>query len=222
MSGWPRFVAIVQRDLLAEWRAREIVVGMLVMALLTLLVFNFAFDLAGAQRAASGAGAFWVAVVFATLLGLTRAVALERQEGAWEGLLLTPVDRSVIFLAKLVSMLLFVSLVELVALVVMATLFALPVFRPGVLFVTFLGTVGLCTLGTLFAVMTANVRAREVLLPALLFPLSVPVVIGAVRATTLELSGVGDEAGPWKSLLAGFAVLFFGIGALTFGATVEE
>lgn len=114
--------------------------------------------------------AFWVAVVFATLLGLGRAAALERQDGAWEGLVLAPVERPVIYVAKLSSMLLFVALVEVVALVVMAALFGLPVFRPGVLVVLVLGTVGLCALGTLFSVMTAQAKAREVLLPALLFP----------------------------------------------------
>jgi heme exporter protein B len=219
---WGQLLAILQRDLLSEWRAREVVVGMLVMALLTLLVFNFAFDLTGAQRAASGSGAFWVAVVFATLLGFGRATALERQEGAWEGLLLAPVERWLIFVAKLLSMLLFVAVVEAVALVVMAALFDLPVFRGGVLLVLALGTLGLCTLGTLFSVMTAQAKAREVLLPALLFPLAIPVVIGAVRAMMLELSGFAADAGPWKSLLAGFTVLFLALSILTFGVVTEE
>lgn len=222
MSAWSQFTAIVKRDLLLEWRARELVLGMLVMTLLTLLIFNFAFDLSGVQRAASGSGALWVAIVFATLLGWGRAVALDRQEGAWEGLLLSPVERPVIFIAKLVSMLVFVTIVELVALLVLAVLFALPVLQPGVLVVVVLGTLGLCTLGTLFAAMTANVRSREVLLPALLFPLAVPVVIGAVRATTLELNGFTGDAAPWKSLLGGFAALFFALGALTFGSVTEE
>jgi len=222
MSTWSQFIAIVKRDLLLEWRARELVIGMLVMALLTLLIFNFAFDLSGVQRAASGSGALWVAIVFTTLLGLGRAVALDRQEGAWEGLLLSPVERPLIFIAKLVSMLFFVTVVEFVALLVLAVLFALPVLRPGVLAVVGLGTLGLCALGTLFAAMTANVRSRDVLLPALLFPLAVPVVIGAVRATTLELNGFTADAAPWKSLLGGFAVLFLALGALTFGSVTEE
>ncbi|MCS7255578.1 MAG: heme exporter protein CcmB [Thermomicrobium sp.] len=219
---WGQLLAILYRDLLSEWRAREVVIGMLVMALLTLLVFNFAFDLTGAQRAASGSGAFWVAVVFATLLGLGRMTARERQDGAWEGLVLAPVERSVIYVAKLLSMVLFVAIVELVALVVLAALFDLPVFRSGVLVVLALGTVGLCALGTLFSVMTAQAKAREVLLPALLFPLAIPVVIGGVRAMMLELSGAGAEAAPWKSLLGGIAVLFAALSVLTFGVVVEE
>lgn len=219
---WGQLLAILYRDLLSEWRAREVVVGMLVMALLTLLIFNFAFDLTGAQRAASGSGAFWVAVVFATLLGLGRAATLERQDGAWEGLVLAPVERPVIYVAKLASMLLFVALVEVVSLVVMAALFGLPVFRPGVLVALVFGTVGLCALGTLFSVMTAQAKAREVLLPALLFPLAIPVVIGGVRAMMLELSGFSSEAAPWKSLLAGFAVLFLSLSILTFGVVTEE
>ncbi len=222
MKAIQQLWAIVRRDILVEWRAREVIVGMLVMSLLTILVFNFAFDLTGAQRAPSGAGALWVAIVFAAMLGLSRMAAQERQEGSWEGLLLSPVDRQLIYLGKLLSMMLFVSLVELVALVVMAALYALPVFQPAVLTVLGLGTLGLCALGTLFAAMTASLRTREVLLPALVFPLAIPIVIGAVRAMTLALTGANEEIGPWRSLLGGFAVLFCALGALTYGSVTEE
>ncbi|MCS7050392.1 MAG: heme exporter protein CcmB, partial [Thermomicrobium sp.] len=138
------------------------------------------------------------------------------------GLLLSPVSRRVIFAARFLTMLLFVAVVAILGLVVMAALFALPVFRFGILTTVILGIVGLCTLGTLFSVMTAQARGRQVLLPALLFPLAVPVVIGAVRATTLELAGFSDESGPWKQLLAGFALLYIGIGFATFTTVAEE
>jgi heme exporter protein B len=214
--------AIVRKDLLLELRAREQVIGMAVFALLTLVTFNFAFDLTGVDRAASGSGALWVAIIFAGLLGMGRAAAIDRQQGAWEGLLLSPADRGTIFLGKLASALLFIGIVEALALAIFAALFSLPVLRPMVLLVVGLGTVGFGTLGTLFSVMAATTRAREVMLPVLLFPLALPVVISAVRATTLLLTDRQAEAGPWISLLLGFDVLFLGISYLVFGHAVEE
>lgn len=195
---------------------------MLVFALLTLVTFNFAFDLTGVDRGASGSGALWITVIFAGLLGLGRSAAIDRQQGAWEGLLLAPADRGTLFLGKLASALLFIGIVEVLALVVFAALFALPVLRPMVVLVVVLGTLGFSTLGTLFSVMAATTRAREVLLPVLLFPLALPVVISAVRATTLLLTGREGEVDPWISLLAGFDALFLGIAYVVFGHAVEE
>lgn len=222
MTAARQIYAIVRKDLLLELRAREQVIGMAVFALLTLVTFNFAFDLTGVDRAASGSGALWVAIIFAGLLGIGRAAAIDRQQGAWEGLLLSPADRGTIFLGKLTSALLFIGIVEALALAVFAALFSLPVLQPMVLLVVGLGTVGFGTLGTLFSVMAATTRAREVLLPVLLFPLALPVVISAVRATTLLLTDRQAEVGPWISLLMGFDVLFLGISYLIFGHAVEE
>lgn len=222
MTAAQQIYAIVRKDLLLELRAREQVIGMAVFALLTLVTFNFAFDLTGVDRAASGSGALWVAIIFAGLLGIGRAAAIDRQQGAWEGLLLSPADRGTIFLGKLTSALLFIGIVEALALAVFAALFSLPVLQPMVLLVVGLGTVGFGTLGTLFSVMAATTRAREVLLPVLLFPLALPVVISAVRATTLLLTDRQAEVGPWISLLLGFDVLFLGISYLIFGHAVEE
>uniref|UniRef100_A0A831WY81 Cytochrome C biogenesis protein n=1 Tax=Thermorudis peleae TaxID=1382356 RepID=A0A831WY81_9BACT len=222
MTAARQIYAIVRKDLLLELRAREQVTGMAVFALLTLVTFNFAFDLTGADRAASGSGALWVAIIFAGLLGMGRAAAIDRQQGAWEGVLLSPVDRGTIFLGKLASALLFIGIVEALAMAVFAALFSLPVLHPMVLLVVCLGTVGFGTLGTLFSVMAATTRAREVMLPVLLFPLSLPIVISAVRATTLLLTDRQAEVGPWISLLLGFDVLFLGISYIVFGHAVEE
>lgn len=222
MTAARQIYAIVRKDLLLELRAREQVIGMAVFALLTLVTFNFAFDLTSVDRAASGSGALWVAIIFAGLLGMGRAAAIDRQQGAWEGLLLSPADRGTIFLGKLASALLFIGIVEALALAVFAALFSLPVLQPMVLLVIGLGTVGFGTLGTLFSVMAATTRAREVMLPVLLFPLALPVVISAVRATTLLLTDRQSEVGPWISLLLGFDVLFLGISYIVFGHAVEE
>lgn len=213
--------AIVWKDVLTELRGRELFIGMFVFALLTIVTFNFAFDLTGADRAPSGAGSLWVAFSFAGMLGLGRAVALERDRGSFDGLLLCPVDPSVIFLGKFIGNLLFITVVEIVAVPVFGALFALPVIRAGLLLVLLLGTIGFAAVGTLLSVMAASTRAREVMLPVLLFPLVLPVVIATVRGTTIVLSGRG-ELTPWLNLLAAFDVLFTAIAFLVFGKVVEE
>ena len=103
---------IVRKDILTELRSRELFGGMLVFSLLTIITFNFAFDLTGIERAPSGAGALWVAFSFAGMLGLGRSVALERDRGSFDGLLLCPVDRGVLYLGKLAGNVLFIVVVE--------------------------------------------------------------------------------------------------------------
>ncbi len=222
MSALGQVAAIVWKDLVIEIRSKEIVVGTFVFALLTVIAFNFAFDLTGVNKAPAGAGALWVAFDFAGMLGLGRAVALERERGSLDGLLLCPVDRGVIYLGKLAGNLIFIGLVELVTVPVFGALFALPVLRPLLLLTLLLGTLGFAAVGTLFAVMAATTRAREIMLPVLLLPVVMPVVIATVRATSLIFSGATRDVGAWLNLLGGFDVLFLGIAYLVFDRVVEE
>jgi len=221
-SALRQLAAVVRKDVVLEWRGRELVSGMVLFAVLALLTFNFAFDLTGVNRAVAGAGALWVALIFASLLGLGRSASVERMHGAWEGVLLSPIDRGTLFIAKLVSSLLFLGLVDAVVLVLFAGLFGVPVLRLPVLGIVALGTIGLALLGTLLSPMAATTRAREVLLPVMLFPLAVPVVIAAVRATVLVLTEQPRDAWAWTQLLAGFDLLFLGVGYLIFGAAAED
>ncbi|HEU5422547.1 MAG TPA: heme exporter protein CcmB [Nitrolancea sp.] len=222
MNALGKIGTLVWKDLLTELRGKELFLGMFVFAVLTIVTFNFAFDLTGVAKAPSGAGALWVAFSFAGMLGLGRAVALERDRGSFDGLLLCPVDRGVIYLGKLVGNLIFIGLVEIVAVPVFGALFDLPVLRPLLFLVLALGTIGFAAVGTLLAVMAASTRAREVMLPVLLFPLALPVVIATVRATTLVLTNQGDGLLDWINLLIGFDVLFVAIAFLVFDRVVEE
>ena len=222
MKAVGKIGALVWKDVLTELRGKELFLGMFVFAVLTIVTFNFAFDLTGVDRAPSGAGALWVAFSFAGMLGLGRAVALERDRGSFDGLLLCPVDRGVIYLGKLAGNLIFIGLVELVAIPVFGALFNLPVFRPVLFLVLALGTIGFAAVGTLLAVMAASTRAREVMLPVLLFPLALPVVIATVRATTLILTGQTADVMSWNNLLVAFDVLFTAIAFLVFDRVVEE
>jgi heme exporter protein B len=217
-----KIYAIVWKDLLTELRTKELFGGMFVFALLTIITFNFAFDLTGADRAPSGAGALWVAFSFAGMLGLGRAVALERERGSLDGLLLCPVDRGILYLGKLGGNLIFIGLVEVIAIPAFGALFNLPVFQPALLLVLALGTLGFAAVGTLLAVMAASTRARDVMLPVLLFPIALPVVIATVRATTLILTGKTGDLVPWLNLLGAYDVLFLTIAFLVFDRVVEE
>jgi heme exporter protein B len=219
--SWIQFRAIVAKDLRAELRARHIWLGMGFFALLVLVVFNFAFDLRLENTVAVAPGALWVAFVFASVIGLGRTLATELERGRMDRLLLCPVDRQVLFLAKLTGNLLFMGAVELVALPVFAVLYNAPVLTPGILPVALLGTLGVATVGTLLSAVAATTRAREILLPLLVFPLLVPVVIAVVKATQAVISPVANDA-PWLGLLVAFDIIFLSVSALTFQYVVEE
>ncbi|TMD52746.1 MAG: cytochrome C biogenesis protein, partial [Chloroflexi bacterium] len=190
-------------------------------ALLVLVIFNFAFDLRVDNKAAIAPGALWVAFVFASLLGLGRTIAAEREKGLMDRLLLCPVDRKAIYLAKLLGNLLFIGVVELVALPVFAALFNVPLFAGSLLPIVLLGTLGIASVGTLFSAIASATQARELLLPLLIFPLIVPVVIGAVRATGALMVPAVNEP-PWLGLITAFDVIFLSISMLTFEFVIEE
>ena len=213
--------AILWKDIRCELRSKQTWMGMGLFALLVLVIFNFAFDLRVDNKASVAPGALWVAFVFASLLGLGRTIAAEREKGSMDRLLLCPVDRKAIYLAKLLGNLLFIGVVELVALPVYAALFDVPLFASALIPIVLLGTLGVAVIGTLFSAMAAATRARELLLPILVFPLLVPVVIAAVRATATLLAPVANDP-PWLGLIVAFDIIFLSISMLTFSYVIEE
>ena len=213
-------LAILWKDIRCELRSKQTWMGMGMFALLVLVIFNFAFDLRVDNKAAIAPGALWVAFVFASLLGLGRTIAAEREKGLMDRLLLCPVDRKAIYLAKLLGNLLFIGVVEVVALPVFAALFNVPLFGT-LLPIVLLGTLGVAAIGTLFSAMAAATQARELLLPILVFPLIVPVVIGAVRATG-DLMVTSPNQPPWLGLMTAFDVIFLSVSMLTFEFVIKE
>jgi heme exporter protein B len=216
-----QMIAILWKDVRYELRSKQMWTGMGLFALLVLVIFNFAFDLRVDNAAAIAPGALWVAFVFASLLGLGRTIAAEREIGSMDRLLLCPVDRKAIYLAKLLGNMLFIGVVEIVALPIFAALFNVPLFVGALLPIVLLSTLGIAAVGTLFSAMAAATRARELLLPILVFPLIVPIVIGAVRATGTLLAPAVNEP-PWLGLIAAFDVIFLTVSMLTFEYVVEE
>ncbi len=220
MTFLEQVLAILWKDIRCELRSKQTWTGMGLFALLVLVIFNFAFDLRVDNKAAIAPGVLWVAFVFASLLGLGRTIAAEREKGLMDRLLLCPVDRKAIYVAKLVGNLLFIGIVELVALPIFAALFNIPLFGE-LLPIVVLGTLGIAAIGTLFSVIAAATQARELLLPILVFPLIVPVVIAAVRATGNLMTSTVNEP-PWLGLIIAFDVIFLSAAMLTFEFVVEE
>jgi heme exporter protein B len=214
--------ALVWKDILVELRARQFVAAMLAFTLITIVTLNFAFDLIQVDAAANGAGALWTAYFFAGMLGIGRSIAVERDRGTFDGLLLTPVDRGTLFFGKFLATLVAILLIEFVTLIAFTVLYDLPGLDPLVVMVVIAGTVGFVGLGTLFSALASHGRAREVLLPLLLFPLVVPVLIAAVRATTLVFQGERADFWPWFNLLVGFDVLFLTMAWAGFGFVIED
>lgn len=216
-------MAIVGKDILFEVRTKEVLSSVLVFALLVIFIFNFAFEPGSAAINEVAPGILWVAIAFAAVLSLGRAMVVEQDRGCLEGLMLAPVDRSAIYVGKTVASLIFVLIIEAVAYPVFAILFNLPLLVVGMAPIMVLGTIGLVVVGTLFSTIAASTKAREVLLPILFFPVVVPVVIAAVKATGLLIvGGDGSEMQSWVSLLVLFDVIFATVSFLCFEYILEQ
>ncbi len=216
---------LIWKDLLVEARGRETILAGAVFALLVLVIFNFAFDLRVENVAAVAPGVLWVTVTFAGVLSLGRAFARERDRRTLDGLLLAPIDRSALYLAKVATSVASMLVVEIVALPAFIALFNLVVNLPLLILGLVLGTVGLAGVGTLFAAIAAHTRAREVMLPLLLFPIQVPVILATVKSTGAAIRVPGLEApdvGQWLGLLIAFDALFLGLSVLLFDYAIEE
>jgi heme exporter protein B len=214
---------ILHKDLMLELRTREALAGLAVLVLLILLTFTFAFDPAGASAAAPAVQ--WVTFIFAGLMAIQRAFLLERENGAWYGLLLSPIDRGAIFVAKMASNVIVLGIAQLVLLALLALLIGIPVPAAplALVLVNVLGLVGFSALATLFAAISVRVRAREMLLPLLVLPLLVPLVICAVEASRIVMAGgTASSAGPWLRVLATFDVIFSVAGWMIFEQLVQE
>jgi heme exporter protein B len=224
LSGyWRALSAVVWKDLAAELRSRELLSSMLVFALLVILIFNFALELDARERANVTSGVLWVTFTFAGTLGLNRSMAIEKDRGCLDGLLLAPVDRSAIYFGKTLGNLIFMLVVEAIVLPVYSVLYNTNLFLPGLLLVILLGSVGYVAVGTLLSSMAVQTRTRDVLLPILLFPVIIPVVIAAVKASSGFLQAIPmDEIIPWINLLIVYDVIFTAVAFMVFDYVVEE
>jgi heme exporter protein B len=215
--------AVVQKDLSAELRSRELLSAMLIFSLLVIVIFNFALELDIRTRRSVTAGVLWATFAFAGTLGLNRSMAIEKDRGCLDGLLLAPVDRSAIYFGKVISNFVFMLIVEAIVLPVYSILYGLNLFQPGLLLVILLGSIGYTAVGTLLSAMAIQTRTRDVMLPILLFPVIIPVVIAAVKASSGYLTGAETaEILPWLNLLIVYDVIFTSLAFMLFDSVVEE
>jgi len=223
MSFLRKVLTIVQKDVAVELRTKEMLSSMFVFSLLVIVIFNFAFELRVEDVRKVAPGVLWVTFIFAGMLGLSRSFVLEKDKGCLEGLLLCPVDRSAIYFGKMLGNVIFMTMVEAMILPIFSILFNISLFQPLLLLIVVLGTLGFAGVGTLFSAMAVHTRSREVMLPVLLFPVVLPAMIAAVKATGGILDGQPfSEIAPWVRLLAVFDVVFFAISFMTFDYVVEE
>jgi len=218
-----KVLAIVQKDVAVELRTKEILSSMFIFALLVIVIFSFAFELRVEDVRQVTPGVLWVTFIFAGTLGLNRSFALEKDRGCLEGLLLCPVDRSAIYFGKVLGNVIFMLILEAIILPIFSVLFNVSLFQPALILIIVLGTLGYAGVGTLLSAMAAHTRAREVMLPILLFPIMVPAMIAAVKATGGIVDGQQlSEIAHWVRLLVVFDVIFLAISFMTFDYVVEE
>ena len=229
-SSFPVVLAILRKDVRTEVRTRQMISSMFVFAVLVLLVFNFTLFLDEIRAIELGPGILWVAFVFAATLGLNRSFAIEGENRCLSGLMLAPAPRSAIYFGKLLSNVLFMIAMEIFVLPLFVVFFNLSLWEllttselATFFLVLVLGTVGYAAVGTILAGVAANTTMREVLLPVLLFPVSVPIVIGAAEATRL-LFDENPDTTPWIwiRVLLVFTVVFLVVSWLTFEYVIEE
>jgi heme exporter protein B len=214
---------VAAKDLRIEARSKVTAQQVVPFGLVVLLLFAFALDPDRGVLRRVAPGLFWVTVLLAALLAVSRSFSIETENNARDGLRLSGLDPAAIFLGKAIAI-----SVELLALEAVLTggvivLFNTSVASIGPLVVAALAaTVGIAATGTLYGVLVAGLRVRETLVPVLLLPVVSPVLLGATRAWEASIDGVPSDAWPWVALLAIFAVLYTAIGTLAFGSLLEE
>lgn len=223
MKYWQKIMTVTWKDTISEMRTREIISSVLVFTLLVIVIFNFAFGTNQTTINLVAPGILWVTFTFAGVLSLNRAFVPEKEQGCLEGLMACPVSREVIYVGKMLASLLFMLIIEAIALPIFAFLFNLPVLSLQIIVITVLTTIGFVTVGTLFSALAVNTKAREMILPILFLPVVIPIIISAVMASGTALAG-----GSWSELasslqiIAVFDVIFLVVSFLVFPYVIEE
>lgn len=222
---WRTVWAVVRKDLTLEWRTRQLLSIMVMFAVAVVILFNFALETKLDAVRNVTVGLLWTTVLLAATLGLSRTMAIEQENRSFTGVLLSPIHRSALYLGKVLSSLLFVLVLEAVLIGLFSLFFNKPFWRPGVWLMLFMGTLGYVAAGVLIASMTIQIRAREVLLPVLLLPLSLPCILAAATGTSLflfpQLPQWSELQSPLSLILA-YDLMMIVAGLATYRYVVEE
>jgi heme exporter protein B len=216
-------VLVAAKDLRIEARARVTLQQIIPFGLVVLLLFAFALDPDRGILRRVAPGLFWVTVLLASLLAVSRSFSVEADNGARDGLRLSGLDPAAMFLGKAAAIAVELLVLEAVLTAGVIFVFGVSVGSIGTLVLASLtATVGVVSTGTLYGVLAAGTRVRETLVPLLVLPVVSPVLLGATRAWEAAINNVPSDAWPWIGLLTIFAVLYTAIGTLAFGPLLEE
>jgi heme exporter protein CcmB len=217
---------IARKDFRVETRSRELVYTAMFFAVSCVLIFSFAFVVEGEAIENSAAGILWVAIAFSGTLALGRTFERERQAETLRALLLAPVERSAVYLGKFLGVLSLVVVIEVVLVPLVAFLFDAPLGRaPGLLFaILAAGSVGFVAVGTLFAAMLGRAESRDVLLPVVLYPITLPALVGGMQGTAAIFAAEPNLAlaQTWLSMLVFFDAVFITLSLWTFAPVMGE
>ena len=223
MKMLARIIAIFWKDIITEVRTKEIITSVLVFALLVLVIFNFAFGTRTDVAELVAPGILWVSLTFGGVLGLNHIFTVEKENSCMEGLMLCPVDRSVIYWGKLVGSFTFNLAVAVVITPIFLVLFNLPLFLPRLAFIIVLATLGFASVGTLFSAVAINTRARDMMLPILFLPVVIPIIVAAVKATASVLtSQPWGDMWTWLQIMIAFDIIYLVVSTLVFEFVAEE
>ena len=227
MKSFARAVWVVtKKDILIETRTREILFTTLFFALACVMVFAFGFVEQGRPMDDVAAGILWIAIAFSGTLALGRAFERERQGETLRALLIAPIDRPALYVGKLLGILILLAAVEAIIVPLVALMFQAALFEHGWLMMALLvtGTTGFAAVGTLFGAMLVRTRSRDVMLPVLLYPITIPVIIAGVRGTAALLQQPADlpVARMWLSMLVAFDVVFITLALWTFEPVMTD
>ena len=218
-------LALLRKDLLIEWRTRARLNAIIFFALATLLMFSFALGPDTKLLEKNAGGYYWLAILFASVLALGESFRVESENACLDGVRLAPADARAIFLSKALGNTLLLTALGALIFPVMVALYGVRIVTSAtdLGLILLLGCLALSAPGTVYAAISSNARARDVLLPLLLFPLVIPALLSATKATTLVLQGDPmNQLGSWLGLLSGFNLIYWGVGFLLFPRIIED
>jgi heme exporter protein B len=222
---WNAAIAILKKDLRAEFRTKEVFNSALVFALLVIVIFSLAFEPSSAEAQELSGGLLWIAFAFSAVLSLSRTFAREVPNDCLLGLKLAPISPAAVYTGKLLGNVIFLAVLELILLPLFGVFYNLRLWEEGgwLALIVLLGSWGLAAVGTSFAAIATNVRLRELMLPVLLFPIEIPLLLSLVQATTIVIKG-GDslpDAWIWMRMSFGFDVVFTTLSLYLFEYVLE-
>ena len=223
MNSFRKVIAITGKDILSELRTKKLVPVILVFAVLAIVIFNFALGTSPEAAKSFASGIIWTTFVFAGMLTFSRSFSQEMENGCLEGLMACPMSHYVIYLGKMLSNLAFMLVVEIIVIFAFVILSNLDIFSWQFLVIALLVTIGFVSAGTIASALAINTRTRELVLPLLLLPSAVPLVVSALKATELAISGVPwNDLAPWLQIIAAFDIIFIITSVLVFDFIIEE